>query len=157
MTKRLEEELDLMPAAQFEEPEQSFDESKPLDVTEINTALTNAQKIDQALRAVQGIETHDADMDSIASDAINSYRDLMEMGLNVSDRDAGPIFDNAAKMLKTALEAKDSKVNSKLKQIDLMIKKARLDQQASKSDPEDTENAEQVFNRNDLLRMLKEE
>lgn len=157
MTKRLEEELDLMPASQFVEPEEQPEETESYEIAEISTALTNAEKIDQALRAVQGIETHDADMDSIAADAINSYRDLMEMGLNVSDRDAGPIFDNAAKMLKTALEAKDSKVNSKLKQIDLMIKKARLDQQASKTDPDDEAASEQVFNRNDLLKMLREE
>ena len=67
------------------------------------------------------------------SQAVDSYQQLMNLGMNVGDREAGSIFDSAAKMLKTALEAKDSKIDSKLKQIDLMIKKGRLDNNAKES------------------------
>jgi len=59
-------------------------------------------------------------------------------------------------MLKIALEAKDSKVTTKLKQLDLMIKKANLDQRAKKDSPasEEEEIEARVFDRNDLLAML---
>ena len=73
--------------------------------------------------------------------------------MNVSDRDAGSIFDSASKMLKTALDAKDSKINSKLKQIDMMIKKARLDSNAG-SYTGGEGSKEQTFDRNELLKII---
>lgn len=62
------------------------------------------------------------------------------------------VFDSAAKMLKTALEAKDSKINSKLKQIDMMIKKARLDNNAGNYD--DGGPATTTMDRNELLKII---
>ena len=51
----------------------------------------------------------------------------MNLGMNVGDREAGHIFDSASKNVKNCLKPKESKINAKLKQIDLMVKKARLD------------------------------
>jgi hypothetical protein len=76
----------------------------------------------------------------------------MNLGMNVSDRDAGSIFDSAAKMLKTALDAKDSKINSKLKQIDMMIKKARLDTNTGSND--DSSGPQAALDRNELLKII---
>ena len=72
--------------------------------------------------------------------------------MNVGDREAGSIFDSAAKMLKTALEAKDSKIDSKLKQIDLMIKKGRLDNNTRESS--NTVGGGQAVDRNELLKII---
>lgn len=55
-------------------------------------------------------------------------------------------------MLKTALEAKDSKINSKLKQIDMMIKKARLDSNAGNYDDGSHDTA--ILDRNELLKII---
>ena len=76
----------------------------------------------------------------------------MNLGMNVGDREAGSIFDSAAKMLKTALEAKDSKIDSKLKQIDLMIKKGRLDNNAQSTSTSGSNGT--VVDRNELLKII---
>ena len=167
MTKKLEEEFNLPPieeALSKEEKQEVLDELNPeklpdiadlqnVEVADIETALTTAEKIDHALKSVQGIDDHDVDMDDIATQAVDSYQQLMNLGMNVSDRDAGSIFDSAAKMLKTALDAKDSKINSKLKQIDMMIKKARLDNNAGEySNNESGKN--KMLDRNELLKII---
>ena len=93
-------------------------------------------------------------MDEIAKQAVESYEQLMTLGMNMTDMAAGPVFNNAANMLKIALEAKDSKVTRKLKQVDLMLKKERLDQTKKNSagDPEEV-NAT-ILDRNELLKVL---
>ena len=126
-----------------------LDASEP----EVETALSTAEKIDHALRNVQGVEDHDVDMDDLAQQAVDSYQQLMNLGMNVSDRDAGSIFDSAAKMLKTALDAKDSKINSKLRQIDMMIKKARLDNNAGEYTSGDS-SGNKMLDRNELLKII---
>lgn len=166
MTKKLEEEFNLPPIEEVlsaEEKQEVLDELNPdklpdiedlqnVEVADIETALTTAEKIDHALKSVKGIDDHDVDMDDIAQQAVDSYQQLMNLGMNVSDRDAGSIFDSAAKMLKTALEAKDSKINSKLKQIDLMVKKARLDNNAGEYTNKD--DGTKMLDRNELLKVI---
>lgn len=158
MTKKLEEEFNLPPVDQADDSNQSEKNAKELqefdiEIKDVEQALSVAEKIDHALKNVQGLAEHDVEMDDIGQQAIDSYQQLMSLGMNVSDRDAGSIFDSAAKMLKTALEAKDSKVNSKLKQIDMMIKKARLDSNTGSGD--DSSNGPQAaLDRNELLKII---
>jgi len=166
MTKKLEEEFNLPPINEtdirLESAETLEEQSKVvygdnlpdvIDVEDVEKALTTAEKIDNALRNVKGLDEHDTNMDDIAQQAVDSYQQLMNLGMNVSDRDAGSIFDSAAKMLKTALDAKDSKINSKLKQIDMMIKKARLDSNTGSGD--DSSNGPQAaLDRNELLKII---
>ena len=76
----------------------------------------------------------------------------MDLGMNVEARFAGEIFNNASKMLDTALSAKNNKINKKLKMIDLQLKKAQLDlkkKQVGEHDVEETEGV--VMDRNQLL------
>jgi hypothetical protein len=91
-------------------------------------------------------------MDDLASMAQSSYRDLMDLGMQVDSRFASEIFGVASNMLGHAITAKTAKLDKKLKMIDLQLKKMRLDQQAP---PEEapTMNTGQgvVLNRNDLL------
>lgn len=154
MTKKLEEEFNLPPLEEVEEetsPKQTA-VAEIIDVADVEKALTTAEKIDNALRNVKGLDEHDTNMDDIAQQAVDSYQQLMNLGMNVSDRDAGSIFDSAAKMLKTALDAKDSKINSKLKQIDMMIKKARLDTNTGSND--DSSGPQAALDRNELLKII---
>lgn len=159
MTKKLEEEFNLpsMDEATAKENAEATDKFDVADVTavdieDVQTALTNAEKIDLALQNVKGLDEHDEEMDDIAQQAVDSYQQLMNLGMNVGDREAGSIFDSAAKMLKTALEAKDSKIDSKLKQIDLMIKKGRLDNNAQSGGSGGPEG--QAVDRNELLKII---
>jgi hypothetical protein len=159
MTKKLEEEFNLpsiddATSKDNEEATKQFDldEVTAVDIEDVQTALSNAEKIDHALQNVKGLEEHDVEMDDIAQQAVDSYQQLMNLGMNVGDREAGSIFDSAAKMLKTALEAKDSKIDSKLKQIDLMIKKGRLDNNTNESSG--TASGGQAVDRNELLKII---
>ena len=159
MTKKLEEEFNL-PSMQEATAKENADATEKFDIEEVTavdiedvqTALSNAEKIDLALQNVKGLDEHDEEMDDIAQQAVDSYQQLMNLGMNVGDREAGSIFDSAAKMLKTALEAKDSKIDSKLKQIDLMIKKGRLDNNAQSSGSGGAEG--QAVDRNELLKII---
>ena len=55
-------------------------------------------------------------------------------------------------MLKIALDASDGKAKAKLQQIDLMIKKARLDNNTGKN--ETTADGELLYDRNELLKII---
>ena len=151
MTRKLEEEFNLP------HMEDLADDATTEEVTHhvqtVEEALSVSEKINNALAEVRGMEVHDSEMDDIAVQAVESYEQLMSLGMNMTDMAAGPVFSNAAAMLKIALEAKDSKVSRKLKQIDLMIKKANLDARTAKSD-DSVEATATMLDRNELLKML---
>ena len=117
MTKKLEEEFNLPPLKEAleenqeetEEIETTTSEALTVEREEIFTALKAADKIDQALPTVRGLETNDVDMDSYSDQAEQAFKDLMDLGMNVEARHAGDIFAAAQRMLKNAIEAKTSK------------------------------------------------
>ena len=156
MTRKLEELFDLPPSN--EEIDVAIPELP--ENREVLRVLDDAiDKIDTALPAVKGLEASDQEMDDLASLAQESYKDLMDLGMQVDSRFASDIFSVASNMLGHAITAKTAKLDKKLKMIDLQLKKARLDQNR----PEDptagvTQTAQgMVLNRNDLLeRLLKD-
>lgn len=156
MTRKLEELFDLPPSN--EEIDVAIPELP--ENREVLRVLDDAiDKIDTALPAVKGLEASDQEMDDLASLAQESYKDLMDLGMQVDSRFASDIFSVASNMLGHAITAKTAKLDKKLKMIDLQLKKARLDQNR----PEDptasvTQTAQGVvLNRNDLLeRLLKD-
>ena len=155
MTKRLEEEFNLPPLNVARSTgEESTDPQ--LEIQTIEDAITISEKINSALSEVRGMDGHDKEMDDIAQQAVDSYHQLMSLGMNMSDMAAGSVFNNAAQMLKIALDAKDSKVNRKLKQVDLMLKKARLDQHTSKNDTDHEDVPATVLDRNELLKLINQ-
>jgi hypothetical protein len=96
-------------------------------------------------------------MDELASLATSSYRDLMDLGMQVDSRFASEIFNSAGTMLGHAITAKTAKINKKLKMLDLQLKKAGLEQKiASKTEEvESTPLGEgKSLDRNELLKML---
>lgn len=159
MTKKLEEEFNLPSIDDVDETAKVFEENCTENIQQeiqsVDDALELSNKINNALSEVRGMEVHDSEMDEIAQQAVESYEQLMSLGMNMTDMAAGPVFSNAAAMLKIALEAKDSKVTRKLKQIDLMLKKANLDAREKKNQPtEEIEAKAHILDRNDLLKML---
>ena len=151
MTRKLEEEFNLPHLDEMESDEVSTD---PVTGHEIQDAITISEKINNALAEVRGMEAHDTEMDDIAKQAVDSYEQLMSLGMNMTDMAAGPVFNNAANMLKIALEAKDSKTTRKLKQIDLMLKKANLDLRSKKDGADPEEVNATILDRNELLKVL---
>jgi hypothetical protein len=156
MTRKLEELFDLPLSDTEDSP------TDKLTVEETKTALAEIDvtidKIDQALPAVRDLDSSDRELDEIAELAKSSYQDLSDLGFNVDSRYASELFAVASTMLGHALTAKTTKLNKKLKMIDLQMKKLKLDQDAAKSkgnsdDPVETAHG-QVLSRNDLLERL---
>ncbi len=147
MTRKLEELFDLPLTPQ------EVDVAVPAIPTARETlaALDQAiDKIDSALPAVRGLDATDQEMDSLADLATNSYRDLMDLGMQVDSRFASEIFGVASNMLGHAITAKTAKMDKKLKIIDLQLKKMRLDQaQPEEKAPQQGQGV--VLSRNDLL------
>ena len=157
MTKKLEEEFNLPPIEEVtntdEEVVPTVEETQEV-IEEVQGALSVSEKINLAFKEVKGLESHEVEMNDIAKKAIDSYEQLMSLGMNVSDMAAGKVFAEASNMLKIALDASDAKTKAKLQQIDLMLKKARIDKFDNKGANEETVQAT-VFDRNDLLKIIK--
>lgn len=153
MTRKLEELFDLPSSVEIEtEAETPTIEETRAQLAVIDDAI---DKIDSALPAVRDLEASDGEMDELADLAKDSYKDLMDLGMQVDSRFASEIFNVAGTMLGHAITAKTAKMNKKLKVIDLQLKKMRLDQQTPAEEQLPTAQG-QVLNRNDLLeRLLK--
>ena len=155
MTRKLEELFDLPPTTD------EVDAAIPAlpASREILQALDQAiDKIDNALPAVRGLESTDTEMDELAGLATGSYKDLMDLGMQVDSRFASEIFSVASNMLGHAITAKTAKLDKKLKMIDLQLKKMRLDQTA-KPEEDSSDGSVQtaqgvVLSRNDLLERI---
>jgi hypothetical protein len=154
MTRKLEELFDLPPTTEeVEAAVPSIAENR----TAIQTLDDAIDKIDAALPAVRGLESTDTEMDELASLATSSYRDLMDLGMQVDSRFASEIFGVASNMLGHAITAKTAKLDKKLKIIDLQMKKMRLDQQQADKDPEGAaaqQGQGHVLSRNELLERI---
>lgn len=159
MTKKLEELFDVAPTDELDitvqENSNLVETVTAKDLPQIQTALTNVDKIDAALPSVRELDTSDKEMDDIAQLAQDTFKDLMDLGMNVEARFSGEIFNNASRMLDTALSAKSAKINKKLRMVDLQLKKATLDARLAreaKANGEDTEDGDgQPVDRNKLL------
>lgn len=131
MTKKLQELFDLPEANASDLTQQEnssvVESSTANDIPELQTALDSVDKIDAALPSVRDLESSDKEMDDIAQLAQDTFKDLMDLGMNVEARFSGEIFNNASRMLDTALSAKSHKINKKLRMVDLQLKKATLD------------------------------
>ena len=151
MTRKLEDLFDLPPT------HKEVDTAVPALPTNRETLRTldeTIDKIDAALPDVRGLDATDQEMDELAGLATGSYKDLIDLGMQVDSRFAAEIFSVASNMLGHAITAKTAKLDKKLKMIDLQLKKMRLDQTANK-DPEATQTAHgMVLSRNDLLERL---
>jgi hypothetical protein len=154
MTRKLEELFDLPPS------DKEINLAVPALEENRNTIVALDQaidKIDAALPAVRGLESTDTEMDELAGLATSSYKDLMDLGMQVDSRFASEIFSVASNMLGHAITAKTAKLDKKLKMIDLQMKKVRLDQQQADKDPEGAaaqQGQGHVLSRNELLERI---
>jgi hypothetical protein len=152
MTKKLEA---LFGFDKLEEPV-----SNSLTTEETHTAIVQIDdtidKIDAALPGIRDLAASDRELDELADLAKQSYQDLSDLGMNVDSRYSAELFAVAGTMLGHALTAKTTKLNKKLKMIDLQLKKLKLDQDAAKGgDLKNIPTAQgQLLSRNDLLERI---
>ena len=153
MTRKLEELFDLPPTT--DEVDQAIPDL-PTNRQTLQALDETIDKIDDALPAVKGLEASDTEMDELAGLATASYKDLMDLGMQVDSRFASDIFSVASNMLGHAITAKTAKLDKKLKMIDLQLKKMRLDQAQADKDPEGApqQGTGHVLSRNELLERI---
>ena len=164
MTKSLEETFNLPPIKEVLKVDVKEVEVNPVvetveasaeeETTQIIKALTVAEKIDHALTKVDDLDNNDNEMDDIAKEALEAYTELKDLAMNMSDAHSGRMMEVAASMLRTSLDAKEAKINRKLKTIDLQLKKMRMDRLAGNSDDTTVDNNGIEFDRNELLKHL---
>ena len=149
-----QEEIQQEASEQSESESRESSESNPQSIIK---ALSTAEKIDRALPQVTGLESEDVDMDTYSTEAMKSYRDLMDLGMNVEVRHSGKLFEVASSMLKNAVEAKNAKLEKKLRMVELQLKKQRIDQMSG-NDSNSTDIVEGegyiVGERNQLLKQI---
>ena len=154
MTKKLTELFEL-PDEDKELNQQIIENAGAEIVTQ--EAYTNLEKIENALPQVRGLEASDTEMDELTNLAKDSYKDLMDLGMQVDSRFSAEIFGVAGTMLGHAITAKTAKINKKLKMLDLQLKKATLDHKI-KSTVQEIESIPQgegsSLDRNELLKSI---
>lgn len=133
MTKKLEEEFNLPDIEDLKYDFEEEIEEEP-DLEELKNQITVSQsememskKVDAALPIVEGMETLEREMDEYADRAMDAFQELIDLGKNVEDRHVAPIYDSASKMLTAGLQAKQAKLDKKLKMVELQMRKQNLD------------------------------
>ena len=127
----------------------------PQTAAALKATYAEFDKIEKALPQVKGLgELSDLELDKLAVEAEESYKNLMDLGMNVDSRYSGLIFEVASTMLRNAIDAKNKKLNNKLKMVELQLKKLKLD----KDGGETTEAVESegfvISDRNELMKKL---
>ena len=131
------------------------DDTAP-DDADIQAALALADDIDRQLSEVRGKDLHDREMDELADMAIKAHQDLQDLGMNVEIRHAGEIFSSSSQMLKIAVDAKNAKVDKKLKMLKLQLDKLKLDRTTKSPDSDPLDVKATLMDRNELLKQLSE-
>ena len=113
-------------------------------------------KVAAALPQVKGLgELSDLELDKLAVEAEESYKNLMDLGMNVDSRYSGRIFEVASTMLRNAIDAKGSKIDKNLKMVELQLKKMKIDQSGDKDGgPIEESDGFVISDRNELMKKL---
>ena len=172
MTKKLEDILNLPNVKEaFKEVDKKGKEKKLKDAGQENPSTRNLDpktqanlqksyaefdKIAASLPQVKGLgEMSDLEMDKLAIEAEESYKNLMDLGMNVDSRYSGRIFEVASNFLKNAIDAKSSKIDKKLKMVELQLKKLKLDKDGNKDGgPVEESDGFVISDRNELMKKL---
>ena len=132
--------------------------AKNLDLkTQANLQKSYAEfdKIAASLPQVKGLgDMSDLEMDKLAVEAEESYKNLMDLGMNVDSRYSGRIFEVASNFLKNAIDAKSSKIDKKLKMVELQLKKLKLDKDDKDGGTVEESDGFVISDRNELMKKL---
>ena len=170
MTKKLEDILNLPNVKEaFKEVDKKEKDRKIKEVngnpstknldpqTQKNLQKSYAEfdKVAAALPQVKGLgELSDLELDKLAVEAEESYKNLMDLGMNVDSRYSGRIFEVAGNFLRNAIDAKSGKIDKKLKMIELQLKKQKLDQGNKDGAPIEESDGYVISDRNELMKKL---
>ena len=150
LNTNLEETLNLAP---YDYEDITVPEETSLVINKEN-AYSELDKIDAALSQVN-LDSSDDEFDTIASQAMESYRDIFDLAMNSEPRLQAELFGVAGNFMAHGITAKTNKIKTKLDRIALQIKKQIADGKTKGSDDIPLEGKATIFDRNQLLDMLK--
>ena len=170
MTKKLEEILNLPNVKEeFKKVDKKEKENQAKQANGVSTKNLDPQtaknlektyaefdKISASLPQVKGLgDLSDLELDKLATEAEESYKNLMDLGMNVDSRYSGRIFEVASTMLRNAIDAKSSKIDKKLKMVELQLKKLKIDKTGGDdSGPVEESEGFVISDRNELMKKL---
>ena len=127
----------------------------PKTAAALKKSYVEFDKVAAALPQVKGLgELSDLELDKLAVESEESYKNLMDLGMNVDSRYSGRIFEVASNFLKNAIDAKSGKIDKKLKMIELQLKKQKLDQGNKDGGPVEESDGFVISDRNELMKKL---
>lgn len=161
MTKKLEEVFGFPPIDEANAELDTQEFQVPVEIQEkldsAHATIDMANRVDIALPTVTDMQQAERELDALANTAQEQSERLMDLGFNVDDRNAGKIFEVAAQLLKTAVDAKTAKLDKKLKIIELQLRKAKLDSDNGSKDSDNVFDATEgsvTGNRNDIVQAI---
>jgi len=152
MTKKLEDILNLPNVKDaFKEVDKKEKEKKLKETS--NGGTVAPKNVDPSTH--KNLQKRYAELDKLAVEAEESYKNLMDLGMNVDSRYSGRIFEVASTMLRNAIDAKGSKIDKKLKMVELQLKKLNIDKKGGNDTGPVEESAGFVISdRNELMKKL---
>jgi len=137
MTRKLEEVFDMRSLQSIHDIEDDIeplesDDSKEYNIAEMTDLFNRVDQINASLPTVRGLETLDTELDEIKNKSMAIFDEIIDFGKNVENKNAPAFFDSAAKMLNAAITATQSKMDRKLKAIQLQINKQKIDLERDK-------------------------
>ena len=158
MTKKLEEIFDLQETApKTESKKEVVEEPSHETVKSIDDSYKAIQEIAGELPPINELDgLDDSELDKLADKSEQAYDDLMDLGMNVEVRYSGRIFEVASSMMKNAIDAKNAKIDKKLKAVDAKLKKLKIDKDNATDDGNVISGEGYVVtDRNELLKKLQ--
>jgi hypothetical protein len=127
----------------------------PQTAKNLEKTYAEFDKISASLPQVKGLgDLSDLELDKLAVEAEESYKNLMDLGMNVDSRYSGRIFEVASTMLRNAIDAKGSKIDKKLKMVELQLKKLKIDKDGKDGGPIEESDGFVISDRNELMKKL---
>ena len=128
----------------------------PTTAKNLEKTYAEFDKIAASLPQVKGLgDLSDLELDKLAIEAEESYKTLMDLGMNVDSRYSGRIFEVASTMLRNAIDAKGSKIDKKLKMVELQLKKLKIDKTGGDDiGPVEESDGFVISDRNELMKKL---
>ena len=154
MSKQFTKLIDSLNLSEFPINDTEEDTSPPTE-EEVNIALQQANKLEEKFDSMVGFDQHDVEMDELADLAIQAHKDLQDLGMAVEVRHAGEIFSSSSQMLKIAVDAKNNKVEKKLKLLKLQLEKMRLDKTFN-NDQNTLQGTVTSMDRTEIIKHLKQ-
>lgn len=142
--------------SRFQQLENTFELPSLDEIVQVDNTLEQAQALDVRTQHVDFNELHDEEMDEISDLAIEYGKSLHDLGMNVETKHAGEIFTASSNMLKIALDARNSKLEKKLKLMKLEMDKLKMERANQDTSGEVQEGKVKILDRAELLEQLKQ-